>query len=264
MTTPNKEFAIKTALITGAGKRIGRTIALDLAAHGWNVAIHYNSSSAEAEEVADLAREQGVKATTVGADLSDESQVSKVVPTVTEALGPLTLLVNSASLFNHDSIRDVTRASWDAHLETNLRAPIVLAQEFAAQVPDRETNGAAPCVINILDQRVWNLTPYFLSYTISKYALWGATQTLALSLAPDIRVNGIGPGPTIKSTRQTDEHFRDQYEAVPLARNTDPAEIAAGVRFIVATPSLTGQMIALDGGEHLAWAQPAKGAHLVE
>lgn len=264
MTTSNNEFAIKTALITGAGKRIGRAIALDLAAHGWNVAIHYNSSSSEAEEVAELARSHGVKATTVGADLSDESQVSKVVPAVTGALGPLTLLVNSASLFNHDSIRDVTRASWDAHLETNLRAPIVLAQDFAAQVPDRETNGAAPCVINILDQRVWNLTPYFLSYTISKYALWGATQTLALSLAPDIRVNGIGPGPTIKSTRQTDEHFRDQYEAVPLARNTDPSEIAAGVRFIVATPSLTGQMIALDGGEHLAWAQPAKGAHLVE
>ncbi|MEM1398628.1 MAG: SDR family oxidoreductase [Pseudomonadota bacterium] len=264
MTTSDREFAVKTALVTGAGKRIGKAIALDLADNGWNVAVHYNSSAGEAEEVANLVREKGVSSMTVGADLSDEANVLPVIPEVTASLGPLTLLVNSASLFEHDSIETSTRQGWDAHMETNLRAPIALSKAFAAQAPDKATNGAASCVINLLDQRVWNLTPFFMSYTISKYALWGATQTLALSLAPNIRVNGIGPGPTIKSSRQTDEHFRSQYESIPLERSTDPSEICTAVRFILDSPSMTGQMVAMDGGEHLAWAQPAKGAHLVE
>lgn len=260
----SKGGAVKTALITGAGKRVGRAMALDLAAHGWNVAVHYNSSEAEAQEVADLVRAEGGNATTIQADLSDEAQVTGVIPQACDALGPISLLINSASLFEDDTIENATRSGWDAHMETNLRAPIVLSQAFAAQAPEPPAGGASPCIINILDQRVWNLTPFFISYTISKYALWGATRSLALALAPRIRVNAIGPGPTIKSSRQTDEHFRSQYEAVPLARNTDPAEIAGCVRFIVDTPSMTGQMIALDGGEHLAWAQPAKGVPLVE
>ena len=254
----------KSALITGAGKRLGKVMALDLAAHGWNIAVHYNASAGPAEEVAEQVRAQGVEAMTVRADLSDESQVVRVVPAAVDALGPLSLLINSASLFENDTITDATRESWDAHMETNLRAPLVLSQAFAAQVPEPEVGLPGPCIVNILDQRVWNLTPFFMSYTISKYALWGATRNLALALAPRIRVNGIGPGPTLQSIHQTDEQFRRQYEALPLARQTDPKEIAAGVRYIVDTPSMTGQMIALDGGEHLAWGQVAKGTRRPE
>lgn len=247
----------KTALVTGAGKRIGRSIALDLAEHGWDIAIHYRHSEAEANAVAGLVRQHGGRAQTIQADFEREEQVARVVPAAAAALGPLGLLVNCASTFENDTIESASRQSWDAHIEPNLRAPIRLAQDFAAQAP-APSPGA--CIINILDQRVWNLTPYFMSYTISKYALWGATRSMALALAPRIRVNAIGPGPTIKSARQSDEQFQHLWEKVPLGRPTAPEEVARCVRFIVETPSLTGQMIALDGGEHLAWAQPGQTA----
>jgi NAD(P)-dependent dehydrogenase (short-subunit alcohol dehydrogenase family) len=159
-----------------------------------------------------------------------------------------------------DMVDSATRESWDAHMETNLRAPLVLSQAFAAQLPaDAQGN-----IVNLLDQRVWKLTPYFLSYTVSKMGLWTLTRTLALALAPRIRVNGIGPGPALPSTRQTDEQFASHCEALPLKRGTTPDEIAATLMYILAAPSMTGQMIALDGGEHLAWQLPHKGFSKLE
>ncbi len=162
------------------------------------------------------------------------------------------MLVNNASLFENDTATTASRASWDAHFAVNLRAPFVLIQDFAAQLP----GNAGGVIVNLLDERVWNLTPYFVSYTLSKSALWTLTQTMAMALAPRIRVNAIGPGPTLPSARQTPQQFQARCNAMPLRRGASPAEIAAALRFIVAAPAMTGQMIALDGGEHLGWAQP--------
>lgn len=243
-----------SALVTGAGRRIGRAVALDLARHGWAVAVHYNTGAAEAERVAAEIRAGGGRAEALSADLRDEAQVEALVPRAAAALGPLGLLVNNASPFEHDTALSVTRASWDLHMEVNLRAPFVLIQAFARQLP-AEARG---CVINMLDQRVWNLTPYFVSYTVSKSALWTLTRSLALALAPRIRVNGIGPGPALPSARQTEEQFDRQCRMMPLGHGTSPQEICDAVRFILAAPAMTGQMIALDGGQHLGWsvAQP--------
>lgn len=245
-----------TVLITGAAKRIGRAIAEALAADGWNVAVHYNTSGAEAEALAaDLAERFGVSSAAVAADLGDEGAVQALVPAAGEALGPVTCLVNNASMFEHDDLGTMTRDSWDTHMNANLRAPAVLAQTFMAQLP----RGAAGNIINLLDQRVWALTPHFLSYTVSKAGLWTLTQTLAMALAPRVRVNAIGPGPVLPSSRQTQEHFDAQVAAQPLARQVDPNEIGAAARFILDAPSMTGQMIALDAGQHLGWAHPAPG-----
>ena len=243
------------ALVTGAARRIGAAIARDLAQHGWGIAIHYHSSRGEAEALAQELRAAGGRAAALACDLAREAEVETLVPRAVEALGPLTCLVNNASVFEMDKIDTATRESWDRHIETNLRAPLVLSQAFARQLPD----GADGNIINLLDQRVWKLTPYFLSYTVAKSGLWTLTRTLALALAPRIRVNGIGPGPTLPSERQSVEQFRHQQAAVPLQHGPEVAEIAAAVRFILGSPSMTGQMIALDGGEHLAWAQSARG-----
>ncbi|HZS84253.1 MAG TPA: SDR family oxidoreductase [Stellaceae bacterium] len=241
----------RVALVTGAAQRIGRAIALALAADGWAVAVHYRASRAAAEEVVRAIASRGGRAVMLAADLADEAAVRGLVPAAVAALGPLGCLVNNASIFENDTAATATRASWDAHLEVNLRAPFVLMQAFAAQLP-AEAEGA---VINLLDERVWNLTPYFVSYTVSKAGLWTLTQTMALALAPRIRVNGIGPGPALPSPRQSEEQFARQCAALPLRRGTSPEEIAAAVRFILAAPAMTGQMIALDGGQHLAWSQ---------
>jgi len=249
------ETTIKTALVTGAAKRIGRAIALDLAAHGWAVAVHYHSSATDAAAVVAEIEQRGGRAVALAADLARETEVETLVPRSVATLGPLTCLVNNASLFEMDKVDTATRASWDAHIETNLRAPLVLSQAFARQLPDGESGN----IVNMLDQRVWNLTPYFLSYTVAKMGLWTLTRTLALALAPRIRVNGIGPGPTLPSPRQTDEQFRRQSAMMPLQRGTTPEEIAAAVRFILASPAMTGQMIALDGGQHLGWAPSSTG-----
>ncbi len=244
------------ALITGAAQRIGRAIALELANHGWAVALHYRRSKEAAEKLAKEIAGRGGTAVTVAADLAQESEVQTLVPGAVTALGkPLTCLVNNASNFEMDKVDTATRESWDRHIETNLRAPLVLSQAFARQLPQ----GSEGNIVNLLDQRVWKLTPYFLSYTVAKSGLWTLTRTLALALAPHIRVNGIGPGPTLPSERQTAEQFRQQQLAVPLKHGATPEEIAATVRFILATPSMTGQMIALDGGEHLGWAQSSRG-----
>ena len=243
---------LRTVLVTGAARRIGRAIALDLARHGWAVAVHCNRSEAEAREVVNRIERDGGRAALVRADLARESETEALVPQAAAALGPLTCLINNASVFELDLADTVTRASWDAHLETNLRAPFVLTQAFARQLPD----GQPGHVINLLDQRVWNLTPYFISYTVSKTALWTLTRQLALALAPRIRVNAIGPGPALKSPRQTEADFQRQCEMTPLRRGTTPEEICAAVRFILDSPALTGQMIVLDGGQHLGMTLP--------
>ncbi len=252
---PTSRDAAKVALVTGAAKRIGKSIALRLAENGWNVAIHYRKSAAKAEAVAAEVRLRGGKAMTVEADLSKEAEVETVIPKVAEHLGPLSLLVNNASVFEMDKADTVTRTSWDKHIETNLRAPFVLSQAFARQF----TAEGGGNIVNLLDQRVWKLTPYFVSYTVAKTGLWALTRSLALSYAPRIRVNGIGPGPTLPSPRQSEEQFAQQSAAMPLGHGATPHEIARAVLFILSSPSMTGQMIALDGGEHLGWQVSGKG-----
>jgi NAD(P)-dependent dehydrogenase (short-subunit alcohol dehydrogenase family) len=242
----------KAALVTGAGKRIGRAIALALAETGWAVAIHYNRSAAEANETVAAIEAKGGRARVVQADLADEAATQTLVERAAAAVGPLTLLVNNASVFENDLWNTVTRESWDQHVQVNLRAPFVLIQEFASRRPQ----GVPANVVNLVDERVWNPTPYFVSYTVSKMGLWGLTQTLALALAPEVRVNAIGPGPTLQSTHQTEAQFRRQWSMMPLRRPIGVEEICRALQFILDAPSMTGQMIALDGGQHLGWAQP--------
>lgn len=250
------------ALVTGAGRRLGRAMALYLGGRGHDVAVHYAGSRDEAEAVATEIREMGRKAVTVAADVLDEGQVQGLVPAAVRALGgPLSVLVNNASIFEHDDFATATRASWDRHIESNLRAPFVLTQAFAAQVADpvRDTAGepvAQGLVVNMVDQRVWKLTPDFASYTIAKAGLWALTQTAAQGLAPRVRVNAIGPGPTLQGGRQTAEAFATQRAATILRRGANPQDICAALGFFIDSPAVTGQMIAVDGGQHLAWETP--------
>jgi NAD(P)-dependent dehydrogenase (short-subunit alcohol dehydrogenase family) len=242
----------KAALVTGGARRIGRSLALSLAELGYAVAVHCHSSRAEADAVVGDIAGAGGKAVALAADLADEAEVKRLLPEANAALGPIGVLVNNASIFDNDTAATATRESWDRHLAINLRAPFVLTQDFAAALPA----DAGGVVVNMLDERVWNLTPYFMSYTVSKAGLWTLTRTMALALAPRIRVNAIGPGPTLPSARQTVEQFLDRCHAMPLRRGASPGEIAAAVRFIIEAPAMTGQMIALDGGEHLGWSHP--------
>jgi NAD(P)-dependent dehydrogenase (short-subunit alcohol dehydrogenase family) len=248
------------ALVTGAARRIGRAIALDLGRRGVAVGVHYRRSADEAGTVVDEIRAAGGRAVALPADLADEAEVRTLIPQLADAFGPVTCLVNNASLFERDEALTATRASWDAHIETNLRAPFVLTQMLAAALPE-DRNGA---VVNLLDQRVWALTPHFMSYTLSKAGLWTLTQTFALALAPHIRVNAIGPGPTLASIHQTAAEFAAQEQRLPLRRGAAPEEIAAAVAFILAQPAMTGQMIALDGGQHLGWTFPQSPATSVD
>lgn len=239
------------ALVTGAARRVGRAIALGLAADGWAVAVHYNSGARDARSAVAAIERAGGRAVAIKADLRDERAVKALVPRAARALGPISCLINNASVFEKDSVQSATRKSWDLHLAVNLRAPFLLMQALATQVPPR---GRA-AVVNIIDERVWNLTPYFVSYTVSKSGLWTLTQSMALALAPRIRVNAVGPGPTLPSKRQSKAQFRRQWSSLPLARPASPEEIAQAVRFLVQAPSVTGQMIAVDGGQHLGWGQ---------
>jgi NAD(P)-dependent dehydrogenase (short-subunit alcohol dehydrogenase family) len=245
----------RAALVTGGGRRIGRALSLALAQEGYAVAIHHRGSKNEAEALAVEIIRAGGRAVTLAADLSDESAVAELLPRATAALGPIGCLVNNASIFENDTVATATRDSWERHLAVNLRAPFVLMQSFARHLPEK----AGGVIVNLLDERVWNLTPSFISYSLSKAGLWTLTQTMALALAPRIRVNGIGPGPTLPSPRQSAQQFLDRCRKMPLRRGTSPDEIAAALRFILAAPAMTGQMIALDGGEHLGWAQPGQG-----
>jgi len=244
--------APKVALVTGGARRIGAAIAAGLAADGWAVAVHYRSSSADADRLVARIKDQAGQAVAVAADLTDTADLETLVARAADALGPVGLLVNNASVFDEDAVASVSAESFDRHMAVNLRAPVLLAHAFAAHVPPATSGG----IINIIDQRVWRLTPRFLSYTLSKSGLWTATQTLAQALAPRIRVNAIGPGPALANSRQHQADFDAQTQAVPLQRGPALEEFQRAVRFIVETPSLTGQMLALDGGQHLAWRTP--------
>ncbi len=245
-------MAAKTVLITGAAKRIGCTLALDLAANGWSVAIHYNASHQEARQVAQEIENDGGRAVTVQGDLSRPETPEAIIGEASAALGGLDVLINNASVFEPDEVGSITADSWAEHLDTNLRAPVFLSQAFAAQLPDGHNGN----IINIIDQRVWKLTPKFFSYTASKSALWTVTKTLAQALAPRIRVNAIGPGPALPNARMDEDDFIRQKQATILHRGTSPQEIADAARYILSAPALTGQMIVVDGGQHLVWQTP--------
>lgn len=240
------------ALVTGAAKRIGRALAIETARAGFDVAVHFKTSRAEAESVCAEIEALGRKAAAVQADLADEAQARMLAGEAAMAVGPLTLLVNNASIFEDDRAGALDRASWALHLETNLRAPVVLAEAFAAQLPA----DAEGLVVNLLDQRVFKPNPQFFSYSLSKHALWAATRMLAQAMAPRIRVNGIGPGPTLPSTHQTEAEFDAEAANTPLQRRATPEDIAAALRYLIDAKTVTGQMIAVDGGQHLAWRTP--------
>ncbi|MDE2445359.1 MAG: SDR family oxidoreductase [Alphaproteobacteria bacterium] len=239
----------KSVLITGAAKRIGRQMALDLATDGWDVAVHYDRSAEAAEEVAELIRNMGRRAVVVQGDLAEADVAERLMAAILAGLGPITALINNASIFEVDRVGEITPQSWQRHQDINLRSPVMLAQAFARQLPQSEYGN----VINIIDQRVWKLNPRFFSYTVSKSGLWTATQTLAQALAPRIRVNAIGPGPALPSSRMSQDDFAKQESLTLLGRGTSPTEISQTVKFILSQPALTGQMIALDGGQHLVW-----------
>lgn len=250
------------ALVTGAAKRLGRAMALYLAGRGHDVAIHYASSADGAEAVAEAVRGHGVRATTVQADLTVEAEMQALLPAAAAALGgPLSVLVNNASIFEYDTLASTTRDSWNRHLESNLRAPFVLTQALAAQVPApaRDAAGepvARGLVVNLIDQRVLKPTPEFMSYTIAKMGLWALTRTAAQALAPVVRVNAIGPGPTLQGARQSAEHFARQRAACLLGRGAGPDDICAALGYFLDAPAVTGQLLCIDGGQHLVWTTP--------
>lgn len=252
-----------SALVTGGGKRLGRAMALYLAERGLDVVVHYNSSADGAEDVAQTCRDKGVRAATVQADLTDEAEMQDLIGRASEAIGaPLTVLVNSASIFEYDNIETATRESWDRHLESNLRAPFVLTQRFAEQAPGPVHGGAwneptaQALVVNMIDQRVRKLTPEFMTYTIAKMGLWAFTRTAAQALAPKVRVNAIGPGPTMQGERQSERHFAAQRAATIMTRGADPSDITHALGYFLDAPAVTGQLLCIDGGQHLGWKTP--------
>ncbi|AGH48997.1 MULTISPECIES: SDR family oxidoreductase [Sphingomonas] len=244
----------RVALVTGAGRRIGRAIALRLAAAGWDVAIHCGHGVEEAEAVAAEVADRGARAAVLPAELADEAAVSGLVDRSVEALGPLALLVNNASTFEQDSFGALDPALWDTHFAVNLRAPVVLAQAFAAQVKAADVRGAA--IVNLLDQRVLRPNPTFFSYGLTKSALWTATQMMAQALAPAIRVNAVAPGPVLASCHQDADLFAREAAGTLLERPSPPDDIADAVLYLAGAASVTGQVIAVDSGQHLGWRTP--------
>ena len=251
--SPDQRFGMdKSVLITGAARRIGRRIALAMAADGWAICAHYGASRDEADDLVEEISAAGGRARAFGADLGDGAAPTRLIEACREAFGGLDCLINNASRFDYDEAGTMTAESWSNHMEINLRAPVFLAQAFAKGLgPDGQGD-----IINIIDQRVWKLAPTHFTYTISKSALWTATQTMAQAFAPRIRVNAIGPGPTLPSAQQTQADFEREAGAMLLGRGTSPDEIAEAVKFILSAPAMTGQMIALDGGQHLLWRTP--------
>ncbi|MDK2747735.1 MAG: SDR family oxidoreductase [Brevundimonas sp.] len=237
------------ALVTGGARRIGREICLTLARAGFDVAIHHHASGEDARTLAEAVASLGRRACLLQADLTDEARVRALVPAAVEALGPVTALVNNASVFEDDRVGGLTRYSWDRHIETNLRAPLVLAEAFAAQTVEG-------VIVNLLDQKVLKPDPRFFSYSLSRNGLWWATQTLAQALAPGIRVNGVGPGPTLPSIHQTPEEFAAEARGTLLQTPGSPQAVAEAVLWLIDARMVTGQMIAVDGGQHLAWRTP--------
>lgn len=253
---------MKRALVTGAARRLGRAMAIELARRGYDVAVHYAASRDQAEATVSDLRGMGRRAEALRADLLDEAQVQALLPRAAELLGgPIGVLVNNASIFEQDSYADATRESWDRHIESNLRAPFVLTQALASQAPaaiaDQSGEPVAQgLVVNMIDQRVRKLTPDFASYGIAKMGLWAMTRTAAQALGPHVRVNAIGPGPTLQSHGQTEEQFRKQRAATVLQRGANEADICAALGFFIDAPAVTGQLICVDGGQHLAWQTP--------
>lgn len=238
--------------MTGGAKRIGAAIVRDLARHGFRVAIHCNKSLAEANALAKELRSSGADAVVVQADLSDTDAVTRIVPEAIAALGPLTLLINNASVFLRDKFGDLDHAVWQTQFDVNLRAPVFLAEAFAAQLPE----GVEGNIVNMIDQRVLKLTPEMPSYTLTKAALWTATQTLAQSLAPRIRVNGIGPGPTFPNPYAGDSGMTKEISGIALGRPVDVGDYGRAIRFLVETRSVTGQLLLVDSGQHIGWKTP--------
>lgn len=242
----------RTALVTGGARRIGKAIVEDLAANGFAVAIHCNNSREDAEALSARLRDAGARTAVVQADLTDAAAVDGLVGAAVSALGPLGVLVNNASIFENDSVETFERSLADRHFAIHVNAPVALARRFAESLPEGEEG----LIVNIIDQRVWRLTPRYLSYTLSKATLWTATQTLAQALAPRIRVNAIGPGPTLANIRQDPKDFQAQIDGLLLKRGPQLAEFGAAIRYLREARSVTGQMLALDGGQHLAWETP--------
>ncbi len=242
----------KCALVTGGAKRIGRAIVENLAVNDYAVAIHCHSSTDEASALAAGINSNGGNASVVCADLTKIDEVASLIPQAVSALGPISVLVNNASLYEYDELGSLDHAQWDAHFDIHLKAPVFLGEAFAAQ-DEGQHNGL---IVNIIDQRVLRLNPLFFSYTLSKSALWTATRTMAQALAPRIRVNAIGPGPTVKNVRQTDDDFAGQIAHLPLKQGPTLASFGDTIRYFDNTPSITGQMIATDGGQHLFWRSP--------
>lgn len=248
------------ALVTGGARRLGRAMALYLAGRGHDVAVHYDRSEDEAARTVAMARELGVRAQVFRADLLDEDATAALVPQVAQAMGRLSVLVNNASIFEYDNIRSATAESWNRHLGSNLRAPFQLIQAFAAQAAPAGVHEDEPVatalVVNMVDQRVLKPTPEFMTYSLAKAGLWSLTRTAAQALAPAIRVNAIGPGPTLIGARQPAEHYAAQRAATILGRGADPADVTAALGYLLDAKAVTGQLICVDGGQHLGWRTP--------
>lgn len=242
---------MRTALVTGGARRIGAAIVKDLAEHGYNVALQYTSSEKKADALVYELRTEGNRVVAFEADLIEKNGPQQLFSDVLEKFGSVELLVNNASVFHADSITEINEDLWDEHFAIHTKAPSLLSSAMAAQ-----SNLGSGLIINMIDQRVWQLTPNFFSYTLSKSALWTATQTMAQALAPRIRVNAIGPGPTLPNERQSQEDFQKQVDGLILKRSPELEEFGRTIRFLDQSPSVTGQMIALDGGQHLGWETP--------
>ncbi|MEO0938969.1 MAG: SDR family oxidoreductase [Pseudomonadota bacterium] len=248
------------ALVTGAGHRLGRAMSVYLASRGYDVAVHYSSSAAGAAETVAECEAQGHRAVALQADLLDDDATRALFAAARTALGgDITVLVNNASIFEYDTLASATDESWHRHIGSNLRAPFLLSQAMAAQGISPASDGeplAAGLIVNMVDQRVNKLTPEFMTYTIAKMGLWAMTQTTARALAPAIRVNAIGPGPTLQGSRQSAAHFAKQRAATILERGANRSDITGALGYFLDAPSVTGQLLCIDGGQHLAWETP--------
>ena len=241
----------KKIIITGGATRIGAAIANKLSGPGVEIVVHYNKSKLNAENLKKKLSKNSTIVYLIKGDLSKENDLKKIVKFCKKKLKYFDCLINNASLFENDKLENFTTDSWGRHLRTNLRAPALLSKEFSKNVRGENNN-----IINIIDQRVFKLTPFFFSYTISKTGLYTMTKTSAISLAPKIRVNGIAPGPTLKNKRQNEKHFKKQYLATPLKRQVDVSEICNTVDFFIKNKSITGQVLAVDSGQNLNWQTP--------
>jgi len=238
----------KNLLITGAATRVGKAIALHFAERGWNIALHYFRSSSKAIKLKKIIEQNLVKVVLIKADLKNPKQIEKIMPLARKKLGTIDCLINNAALFEKDDIANFTTKSWDDHLNINLLAPAILTKQFSKQASKKTVSN----IINIIDQRIFNLTPFFMSYTVSKSGLQTLTKTMAMRLGPNIKVNAIAPGPTIKSKRQTDKHFKNQVKSTLLKKSVKAKDICATVEFLISNNSITGQIIAVDSGQNLS------------